>query len=552
MKEINSDTNSGQQRTEETGGASFKGMYLNPGNDGFSTIRNSTYVDKSGLIRLINRRIGTTAKLVCVSRPRRFGKSFAAKMLCAYYCRNCDSSGLFRGLEIEKDESFEKWLNGLDVISLDISGFLSETIAAGESVDTVVQIIRRRLQAELVAAYPNANGESLGQLLFHIANNYGNKFFFVIDEWDALFREDSASAQVKNEYMNLLRELFKNGSVTDACIAGAYITGILPIKKDGSESAISDFHEYTMLNPGEFLPYFGFSESEVKAVCEKNHMRFDEAKRWYDGYAFPGEKSLYNPYSVMMAMEYHRYGSYWRQSSATDVLSDYIGMDFDGLSGCVASLLGEIAIPVETGFFGNDIFLLRNKDDVLTLLIHLGYLFYNEEDNTVRIPNEEIRIEFSRSVREVKSTETLERIRESRQLIADTVAGNEDAVAREIEKVHMEETVPLFYNNEQALRSVIKLAYFSYRDYYAELEELPSGTGYADIVYIPKKGVPLPALLVELKWNRDAETAIEQIRRKHYPDRLLPLTGEILLVGISYQKDDPHKNHSCHIEKYSG
>lgn len=193
----------------------------------------------------------------------------------------------------------------------------------------------------------------------------------------------------------------------------------------------------------------------------------------------------------------------------------------------------------------------HGKDDVLTLLIRLGYLAYDQATEKVRIPNEEIRREFARTIRDVKRDETIRRVRDSDQLIYDTVHRNADAVAAQIEKIHAEETAILFYSDEQALRSVIKLAYFSYKDYYLKFKELPAGDGYADIVYLPKKDSPLPALVVELKWNKTAKGAIDQIKEKRYPDAIRDYGGELLLVGISYNKDaaEGKRKHTCMIEK---
>lgn len=219
---------------------------------------------------------------------------------------------------------------------------------------------------------------------------------------------------------------------------------------------------------------------------------------------------------------------------------------------CVQAAGGEMAKPLRLwDGFANDLVTFRNRDDVLTLLIHLGYLAYDKETKTVHIPNEEIRLEFARSVREVKRDETIRRIRESEQLICDTIHGNAEAVAARIEKIHAEETAVLFYNNEQSLRSVIKLAYFSYRDHYLKFEELPSGDGYADLVYLPKKSSQMPALVIELKWNQSAEGAIAQIKEKHYPDVLSGYGGDILLVGVAYDKDarGEKRKHTCVIEK---
>lgn len=525
------------------------GTYLNPGNSGFENIRSSIYVDKTGLIGVINRTIGTKQKMTCVSRPRRFGKSFAAQMLCAYYDKTCDSSALFAGLEIASDsrlrDTYEKHLNQYDVIYLDMTNIMGET-----GKDGMVSYIRRKLIQELASAYPalQADEESLSTTLVRTVELTGNKFIMIVDEWDAPIRE---TPEIQKQYLAFMRSLFKSSGTTDRIFAAVYITGILPIKKDGSESAISDFWEYSMLEPGEFQPYVGFLEGDVKRLCAEHDLSFQEAKRWYDGYSFDTVKSVYNPYSIMKAVVLKKFRSYWRMSSAADALADYIAGDYDGLFQAVLELLGGFEIPVDTDGFNNDVKSVGNRDDMLTLLIHLGYLAYDGEEGTVRIPNEEIRLEFSKSIREVKSGEAVMRLRESRQLIQDTVQMNEAAVAAQVERIHAEMTAPLHYNNEQALRSVIQIAYYSYSDDYLKFEELPSGDGYADIVYLPKRTSRMPVLVIELKWNKSAEGAIAQIREKRYYEALKGYGGDILLVGISYDRDagEEKRKHTCVIEK---
>lgn len=224
----------------------------------------------------------------------------------------------------------------------------------------------------------------------------GSKFIMIIDEWDAPIREQPA---VQREYLEFLRTLFKSSGTTAKIFAAAYMTGILPIKKDGSQSAISDFEEFPILAPGEFGAYTGFTEEEVRRLCREEHGDFEKMKQWYDGYTFAGIGSVYNPNSVMKALRRHQFGSYWTQTSAADSLMEYIGLDFDGLSKTVAQLLGGIEVSVDINGFSNDLIIFRNRDDVLTLLIHLGYLAYDEESQTARIPNEVIRLEFARAVR---------------------------------------------------------------------------------------------------------------------------------------------------------
>lgn len=524
------------------------GTYLNPGNSGFAGIRNDLYVDKTGLISLINETIDTPRRLTCVSRPRRFGKSFAAKMLCAYYDKTCDSSQLFADLSIANDEHYLSHLNRYNVIYLDMTGI----IGTSEKAD-IAAFIKRNVTKELLEIYPELKvEEAFFATLANAVAIAGCKFVMIIDEWDAPIREGMHQNNVQREYLEFLRSLFKNSGATDKIFAAVYMTGILPIKKDGSQSAISDFKEYSMIKPRKFGAYVGFTEAEVQKLCQMHGADFAMMKQWYDGYEFRGTGAIYNPNSVMEALRNEDFDSYWVQTSAAESLMGYISLDYDGLSKTVAELIGGIGVKVDTTGFANDLVTFRNRDDVLTLLIHLGYLVYHEEEQKVYIPNEEVRREFAKSIREVKRDETIRRVKESEQLLYDTVHGNAHAVAAQIEKLHAEETAALFYNNEQALRSVIKLAYFCYKDHYLKLEELPAGDGYADIVYLPRKESALPALVIEMKWNKSAEGAIAQMKDRRYPDALKDFGGNILLVGINYDKDAPagKRKHECIIEPF--
>ena len=367
-----------------------------------------------------------------------------------------------------------------------------------------------------------------------------------------MIREAKDDVVAQEAYLNLLRGWFKNTNFTPKVVAAAYMTGILPIKKEGSQSAISDFREFSMIKPRQFGEYVGFTEEEVKKLCEEKDIDYDRMKRWYDGYAFPGIGSIYNPNSVMQAVEYDDFDSYWSESSAAEGLMDYLSQDYNGLTKTIAELIGGVEVKVNTTGFANDLTTFKGKDDVLTLLIHLGYLAYDADRKTARIPNEEIKLEFQRSIHEVKHEATIKRLQESEKLFADTITGNEEAVAAQIEKVHSEETVALHYNKEESLRSVIKLAYYSYRDHYIQFEELPAGEGYADVVYFPKHDSDWPALIIELKWNKDVQGAIEQILEKKYPSALENCARPILLVGITYDKDAEagKKTHKCKIVEY--
>lgn len=520
------------------------GMYLNLGNDGFVSIRKGLYVDKTGLISYMNRTLGTSEKFTCVSRPRRFGKSFATKMLCAYYDKSCDSRELFEDLEIAQDSSFEKYLNKYDVIYLDITWFLSIC----EKGRNIVEYIQEQVIEELAREYPELSDMiSLPLAISKISQQTGNKFIIIVDEWDALFRELKEDDVLQKEYIQLLRGLFKS-SLTDGMIEAAYMTGILPIKKYGTQSAMTDFREYTMTSPKKLAKYTGFTEPEVRELCKVYDMNFAETKKWYDGYSFNGAESIYNPNAIVQAMQNGELETYWTETETYESLKIYIDMDLDGLKQAIMSMLGGERYPIDIRTFQNDLTSISSKDDVLTLLVHLGYLAYDISSKSVYIPNEEVRQEFIRAVRHGKHKEIAELLASSDKLLYDTLAMDAESVATAIEKVHSASTAPTFYNNEQALRSVIRFAYISCIEEYMYVQEMPSGLGYADVVYLPKRNSDKPAMVIELKWNKDAESAIRQIKEKQYPQVLDRYGGDVLLVGINY--DVKTKKHECIIEKY--
>ena len=329
-------------------------------------------------------------------------------------------------------------------------------------------------------------------------------------------------------------------------IEAAYMTGILRIKKYGTQSAMTDFREYTMLAPRRLAEYVGFTEPEVKELCGQYGMEFEEVRRWYDGYSFHRAKSIYNPSSVMEAVKNGELANYWTQSETYESLKIYIEMDEDGLKEAVAQMLGGSKVKIDTISFQNDMTTIRSRDDVLTLLVHLGYLSYDIDDKSVSIPNEEIREEFVRAVTMGKHTEIAKLIRDSDQLLEATLNMEEETVAAAIEEAHKTGTAPTFYNNEQALRSIIRVAYISCVDEYLKIDELPSGHGYADVVFFPRKASSKPLLLIELKWNKTDKGAIAQIKNNDYPQALKGYGGDMLLVGINY--DAKSKKHTCRIE----
>ena len=525
------------------------GRFLNPNNSAFQTTLNSEiYVDKTGLIDYTNKVINTMNEFICNSRPRRFGKSITANMLTAYYSKGCDSKEMFSGLKISEMDSFEKYLNKYDVIHLDVQWF----IEPGNDVAHIVDDMQNAVIEELKEAYPAIVDDGVAGLpdaMSLITERTGNKFVVIIDEWDVLIRDEAMNQKVQDEYIGFLRRLFK-GTEPTKFISLAYLTGILPIKKVKTQSALNNFDEFTMLDAGSLAPYVGFTEDEVTELCEKYHIDFNEVERWYDGYLL-SDLRIYNPRAVVSVMNRGTFQSYWSQTGSYESILPLINKDFDGLKEAILAMLSGDEMKVKTTSFQNDMVSFKNKNDVLTVLIHLGYLAYNGKKKTAYIPNEEIRGEFLDAVEENKWNELIEFEQQSSDLLDATLDMDTEKVAEGIEKIHDEYASSVQYNNENSLSSVLTIAFLSSMQYYFKpIRELPMGRGFADFVYVPKPEylADYPALVVELKWNRTAETALNQIKGKKYPKSLLQYTGNILLVGINYDKKT--KAHQCVIEEY--
>lgn len=520
-------------------------MYINKGNSSFRMTRNSEYVDKSGLISVINTTLFTRMRFSCVSRCRRFGKSMAAEMLAAYYDCTCDSRELFADLEIAKDPSFEKHLNKYRVIYLDMTDFITKF-----KDGSIVRHIDEELKKEVCDTYPEMTFEEsydLMDCLMRIAMATNDRFFFIIDEWDAICREFDPGTEAMESYLNWLRRLFKSVNAMDV-FAGAYMTGILPVKKYKTQSAMNNFIEYSMVTPRNMARYFGFTKDEVKLLASKFGMDFDELVKWYDGYQIGGEQSMFNPNSVIQALYSDWCESYWGKTGAYDTVSTYICMNFDGLKDDIIYMLSGGRCKVNPTGFQNDMTIIRTKDDALTVLIHLGYLAYDRRTMECYVPNYEVAGELTHAVETTNWTPVIRALKQSEDLLNATLEGDEEAVAKGIEAAHDENTSILSYNNENSLACVLSIAYYAARNNYIVHRELASGKGFADIVMIPRKNVDSPALLVELKYNRDADAAIDQIHRKQYPAKLEEYEGNLLLVGVNYDKET--KTHSCKIEKH--
>ena len=519
------------------------GIYLNPGNHAFAeAICSKIYIDKTGLIACTNELIKTKEKYLCISRPRRFGKSMTLEMLAAYYSCGCDSRELFAGFKIAQHKDFEKHLNQYDVIYLNMQQFLIRA-----KKQEVTQCLEQAVLEELREAYGDCFSEQVTDLataLEKIFVKTEKQFIFLIDEWDCVMRERQESEAMQKQYLDFMRDLLKD----QPYVALAYVTGILPVKKYGQHSALNMFWEYSMTDQSMLEEYTGFTDREVKALCEQYGMDFAETSSWYDGYTFTEYQHVYNPKSVVEAMRRHKFSNYWTSTETYEALKIYMEMDFDGLRSDIVQMLGGGRVRVNTRSFQNDMRNFHTKDDVLTLLIHLGYLGYDSIEKEAFIPNKEIIEEFENAMSVGGWPNVMNVLKASEKLLEDTLRGDAESVAKELDKAHSEVASILTYNDENSLGCAVGLAYYSARKDYKLIRELPAGKGFADIVFLPLPHTNKPAMVVELKYDRSVRAAIQQIKDRQYTQAFEGYTGEILLVGVNYNKNTPDKPHSCVIE----
>ena len=403
------------------------GIYLNPSNDNYTaTTTREIFVDKTMMISVLNKFIKTDNKYICVSRPRRFGKTIAGNMICAYYSKGCDSRSLFEPLKISKDESYESNLNRFNVIKIDVNSEYRNALNPERLIIKLTISIRE----EFAQQFPDitfTEDDSVADCILKVFAAKKEQFVIIMDEYDVLVRENITSS-LFTQYLNFLNGLFKSDTLRPA-IALAYLTGILPVVRDKVQSKLNNFREYTILDAGKLAEFIGFTGVEVKELCEKYDVDYIEAKRWYDGYTQRGFE-IYNPESLVLSLEEGIFANYWSKTSTYAVISDRIQANFDGMKDDVIRMLAGESVDVNVTRYMNTMTDFLTRSDAFTYLIHLGYLAYNREDGTCRIPNREVRQEWFNAIEtngEYKITNKI--IQSSKELLAETLRGNAEAVA---------------------------------------------------------------------------------------------------------------------------
>jgi len=550
------------------------GKHLNPESTAlYEAYQDLLYVDKSEMLSFLNRKVNTAENCICVTRPRRFGKTYAADMVSAYYGRNTDARPLFERLKISSTRphvlplgdvvAWDTYLGAFDVVRVTMTEFLR----GRRSIEAAIALLQHDVMEELSEAYPDVSRLDEGDLVSamkRVRKAKGTQFVVVIDEWDAPLRVRADDTEGQELYLDFLRDWLKDQD----WLALAYTTGILPIKKYGDHSALNMFWEYSMLSPSELAPYAGFTEDEVRGLCRRFGQDFEPLREWYDGYEVRGTApiedtapkeerprySLYSPLSVVKAITSRKVRNYWNATVAFVALADQINRDFDGLKEKVSVLVRGGRVIINTKTYQNDLTTLRSADDVLTMLVHLGYLGFDEDTSEVYVPNREVLQEFESSTDTDEWAGVFRELEESKEILYATWDLDTERVAELLDAAH-DNADNKTYNSEEALKFAVLYAYYAAQVYYTVIPELGSGKGYADIAYIPAPAHPeVPAMVVELKWDKDARTAIDQIRDRDYPARLSHYEGNIILVGVNYDRDARagsavYKRHSCIVER---
>lgn len=496
------------------------------------------FVDKSGIIAELNKRINTTDGYVCITRPRRFGKSSIANMLGAYYSKSFNSHEIFDGLKISKDDSYEKHLNKYNVISISFNAISDE----GSSYEDYIKMIRNSIKTDIKELYPHINPDDYYNTAFMLSAT-NDKFIFIFDEWDYIF-SNNLFEENQNDFLEFLRNILKD----QPYVALAYMTGVLPIKKYSSGSALNMFDEFTFLKDRKFGEYFGFTQEEVAELCKKNGvMDFAELERWYNGYITAKGIKIYNPRSVVKALQNDFCESYWTNTGAMDEVTEYLKYNvLDIRDDVIEMVSGE-----EIDYYIDEEFRAgqgepRTKEEIYSAMIVLGFLSYH--DGYLRIPNMELMKEFEKALLDKSFGYVSQIIEKSKTMLKATVNMDTRIVEEILHDIHNSEIPILQYNDENSLSCVLTLAYLSARDIYRVEREEKSGKGYADFTFHPRRRNDVP-FIVELKKDESPQVAIKQIREKEYVQKFIKENKDrkVLAVAISYNSKE--KEHSCRIEE---
>ena len=533
------------------------GIYLN-GEDPYFMYKSETlrpfFVDKSKMLEELIPLVQEGNQFICVTRPRRFGKTIMANMIGAFFSCAHHAEDIFDSLNIAASLSYRENLNQHDVIYIDFSEIDDEC----KSYTSYIRNIKELLKEDLHTAYPEImfrNNSSLPEDLKRVYMHTHRKFIFVLDEWDAVFHVPFFSDNDRLSFLRFLKNLLKG----KAYVSLAYMTGILPVQKYSSGSELNMFLEYTMATEEKFSRYFGFTEYEVDMLFSRYQKtestpRFSrkDLKRWYDGYHIMSGDHIYNPRSVVASLTNNNLGNYWTSSGPYDEIYYYIEKNVDDVRDDLALMAAGLKVPAQITEYAAASMNLSTKNEIFSAMVVFGFLSY--ENGFVQIPNKELMDQFANMLKKESSLGYVNKLaRESEKMLRATLEGNTDTMLSILEYAHNTEVPLLSYNNEAELAAVVNLVYLSARDLYRVEREDKAGTGYVDFIFYPERNLRDDCIILELKVDHTPEEAIQQIKNKQYALKFEPklgeapkYTGRILAVGIAYDRGT--KRHRCKIE----
>lgn len=523
----------------------------------YKKISNTTYfIDKSCILDDILRCMEEETQYICITRPRRFGKTVMANMLGAFLGRSWNSSDIFDHLKISSSERYSRYRNQYDIIYIDFSRLPENCVSYQQYIDRIISGLKK----DLLNAYPESaldSDLSVWDMLSMISDQSDCSFVFIMDEWDAVFHMPFITEKDKAEYILFLKALLKDQDY----VALAYITGILPIAKYSSGSELNMFMEFKMTSMEMFCEYFGFTDDEVDYLyekysqsCENPHVSRKGLQEWYDGYFTVAGKRLYNPRSVVMALSFNQLSNYWTSSGPYDEIFYYIRNDIDQIRNDLALMIAGEGVTAKIDEFAASAMNLQTRNQIYSAMVVYGLLTFT--DGKVYIPNRELMLKYEELLQNEKSLGYVYQLAHiSEQMLNATLSGDTKKMAEILQYAHNTETPILSYNNEVELSAIVNLVYLSARDRYRVEREDKAGKGFVDFIFYPYKANGT-CIILELKVGHSPEQAIQQIKDKQYILRFQgklgetpKYTGKVLGVGISYDKDT--KEHKCIIETLS-
>ena len=498
------------------------------------------FVDKTRLIEKINSLIGIKDRFVCVTRPRRFGKTLNAMMLASYYSKNADFKELFDKLEISKSKSYLKHLNKHNVVYMT----LNQLPEPGCTYEDFINNYAGALLSDLKEAFTNIeikDAKPLSRVFDQVYNETKESFIFIFDEWDYIFNNNLFSESDRKAFLEFLRDLLKDKPYVEL----AYMTGVLPIAKYSSGSALNMFLEFNMMNDHIYDKYFGFTNEEVENLSTKqNKISMDSLKEWYNGYYTCNNLQIYNPRSVTIALRQGVCQSYWTNTGPMDEISYYIENNVEEIQNDIVQMVSGIPVNIHLEGYSAEQINLNTRDEILSAMTVYGFLSYHDE--TLTIPNKELRMKFDYSLKNHQMGAISKLVLKSNEMLEATLRKDTETMEQLIQEAH-DINIPIIkYNDENSLACVVTLVYLSARTKYTIVREMEAGAGRADFIFYPNDKSK-PAFILELKKNSTPDEALKQIKEKRYATALKDYTGKKLAVGISY--DEKLKKHSVKIEE---